>query len=95
MRIFQHHAQPEVSDAGLWSLNATSEQLTLAFPSALPVSELTFLIRFNYTLSEGLSGFYRSTYKGALPLPLMPCSSCICPKWTHADTSALGPGAWG
>lgn len=59
-----------LADAGLWSLNATSEQLTLAFPNAVEVSQLTLLIKFNYTLSEGLSGFYRSTYKGALPLPL-------------------------
>ena len=76
--------------AGLWSLNATSEQLTLAFPSALPVSELTLLIRFNYTLSEGLSGFYRSTYKGALPSPL---SSPLF--YNASDESWLVPLPWG
>ncbi len=45
-------------------MNDTLGQLTLAFPRLLSEETLTVLIRFNYTLSQGLSGFYRSQYTG-------------------------------
>lgn len=50
---------------GRWKFNETSEQVTLAFPKVITVPQLTLLLRFNYMLNEGLSGFYRSSYKGA------------------------------
>ncbi len=50
--------------AGKWKFNETSEQLTLAFPTVITAPQLSVLLRFNYTLNEGLSGFYRSSYKG-------------------------------
>ena len=51
--------------AGKWKFNETSEQLVLAFPAVITASQLSVLLRFNYTLNEGLSGFYRSSYKGS------------------------------
>ena len=50
--------------AGKWKFNETSEQLTLAFPAVITAPQLSLLLRFNYTLNEGLSGFYRSSYTG-------------------------------
>ena len=51
--------------AGKWKFNETSEQLILAFPTVITASQLSVLLRFNYTLNEGLSGFYKSSYTGS------------------------------
>jgi hypothetical protein len=53
--------------AGRWAMNKTSGQVMLAFPNVIADEQVTILIRFNYTLNEGLSGFYRSQYSGAIP----------------------------
>lgn len=50
--------------AGKWNFNETSEQLILAFPAVIAASQLSVLLRFNYTLKDGLSGFYKSSYTG-------------------------------
>jgi len=55
--------------AGKWSFN-NQEQLILEFEEAIqPATNVSFAVHFNYTLKKGLSGFYRSSYKGA---PLLP-----------------------
>ena len=54
--------------AGRWALNETLGQLTLAFPRQLSYETVTVRLKFNYTLKEGLSGFYRSQYTGLHPL---------------------------
>ncbi len=51
--------------AGRWALNETLGQLTLAFPRLLSAETVTLVLHFNYTLAQGLSGFYRSHYEGA------------------------------
>ena len=62
--------------AGKWSFNETSEQVTLAFPIVITAPQLTLLLRFNLTLNEGLSGFYRSTYQGDTPYLSPSCFVC-------------------
>ena len=52
------------------------EQVTLTFPRALPQPRATVALHFNYTLSDALDGFFRTTYKGegccAAPAVLIP-----------------------
>jgi len=69
--------------AGKWRFNETSEQLTLAFPKLITASQLSLLLRFNYTLNEGLSGFYRSSYKGEPNLVPLLCA------WYNVVTSLI------
>lgn len=52
-------------------MNQTTGQLMLAFPNLIYEDQVTVMIRFNYTLNQGLSGFYRSHYSGeSLHLPV-------------------------
>ncbi|GAB4816290.1 hypothetical protein N2152v2_003336 [Parachlorella kessleri] len=46
-----------------WRPNEDLEQLTLKFGKALPQGPASVFLVFEYPLREGLSGFYRSTYK--------------------------------
>ena len=52
--------------AGNVSMNAATEQATIQFPSAVKgyTDKVTLGLNFTYPLSEGLSGFYRSTPSG-------------------------------
>ena len=48
--------------AGSWAFN-DQEQLILQFDDVITSPTVSFAIHFNYTLKQGLSGFYRSSYK--------------------------------
>ena len=50
----------------MWQSAEERQQLTLTFPGPLPMPHATIALHFNYTLSEALEGFYRSTYTGAV-----------------------------
>lgn len=52
------------SCTGTWKYNTDQEQVILQFEEAIRGPSVDFVLHFNYTLSQGLSGFYRSTYKG-------------------------------
>ena len=77
--------------AGKWRFNETSEQVTLAFPKVITAPQLTLLLRFNLTLNEGLSGFYRSTYQGKIPYLSPACSTTllVCGTGYFAAKGAL------
>ena len=45
-----------------WSLDATTERLTLTAPSALEAGDTVVTIEFTGTLNDKLRGFYRSTF---------------------------------
>ena len=73
--------------AGTLQYNESSNQYIINFGQSLPQPHATILLAFNYTLGDGLSGFYRSNYiREPLPRSLVPvcrqAQSCLlpCPK---------------
>ena len=47
--------------AGSWKFT-DQEQLILEFDDPITDPKFSFVVHFNYTLKQGLSGFYRSNY---------------------------------
>ena len=67
MQEQRHHPQLKaLVFAGTWRFN-DQEQLILEFEEAIqPAANVSFALHFNYTLKQGLSGLYRSSYTGVL-----------------------------
>ena len=60
-------------------MNETLEQATIRFPSPVPPAysgTRRLALDFNYPLSQGLSGFYRSTHQGDAQHSLLWPQSC-------------------
>lgn len=57
-----------VTHAGSWKFN-DQEQLILEFDEPITTPNVSFAVHFNYTLKQGLSGYYRSSYQCEALLP--------------------------